>query len=292
MNCEHESIEVDEGERICTHCGTILGSLIDEGAEWRSYENTQHDSSRTGTLVNELLPDSSYGSITMRKRFSKASEESKTLAKLSAWSYSSHGERSWMGIFDAIQASALRVGLPKAIVMDACGLFKLVEDAQKTRGETRRALMAAAVFTACRQNDATRSHEECASLFHVSIRALCKALMRFTNDTSSVLQTQLGIAERLCADLELTEKERDSVILMLQSLPEMEHTPKTIVAGVISHILGGQIPRVSKASAVSTVSIRKMAEKLRNREVGDVVPKGLLDARGITQHNIVCGLSH
>lgn len=273
MNCEHGTIEVDEGERICTQCGTILGSLIDEGAEWRIYDNTQQDPSRTGTMINELLPGSSYGSVTMRKRFGKPSEEAKTLAKLSTWLYSSHGERSWMGIFDAIQASAYRVGLPKAIVMDACGLFKLVHEAQKTRGETRRALMAAAVFTACRQNGATRSHEECANLFHVSIRALCKGLMRFTNETSSVLQTQLGIAERMCADLELGEKERDAVVLMLQDLPEMEHTPKTIVAGVVSHILGGQIPRVSGSSGVSTVSIRKMAEKLRCREVSDVVPE-------------------
>ena len=274
MDCEHGDVEIYDGERVCACCGTILERCIDEGAEWRVYANTDDDPSRTGTITNELLPNSSYGSMMMRKRTPNQSEEQKSIAKLSAWSFSSHGERSWMGIFDAIQASAFRVGLPKAIIMDACGLFKMVEDAQKTRGETRRALMAAAVFTACRQNDATRSHEECATLFHVSIRALCKALMRFTNDTSSVLQTQLGIAERLCADLELTEKERDAVILMLQSLPEMEHTPKTIVAGVLSHILGGQIPRVSKASAVSTVSIRKMADKLRSREVGDIVHEG------------------
>jgi transcription initiation factor TFIIIB Brf1 subunit/transcription initiation factor TFIIB len=179
-----------------------------------------------------------------------------------------------MGIFDSIQATAHRAGLPKAIVGDACALFKQVGDAQKTRGETRRALMAAALFTACRQNDATRSHEEIAELFHVSIRAICKALSRFGNGVSDVLQTQLGIAERLCADLELTEKERDSIVLMLQGLPEMEHTPKTIVAGVISYVLGGQIPRVAKSSGVSTVSIRKMAEKLRSREVGDIVTEG------------------
>lgn len=262
MNCEHETIEIEEGEKVCTDCGTILERMIDEGAEWRSYENTEKDTARTGSMINELLPNSSYGSITMRKRFSNPSEEVKTLTKLSAWSYSSHGERSWMGIFDAIQATAFRAGLPKAIVMDACAMFKKVEDAQKTRGETRRALMAAAIFTACRQHDATRSHEECAGLFHVSIRSLCKALMKFENKISSVLQTQLGLAERMCAELELSDADRDQIILMLQELPEMEHTPKTIVAGVVSHVLKGQIPRVSTASGVSAVSIRKMVEKL------------------------------
>jgi len=142
-------------------------------------------------------------------------------------------------------------------------MFKKVEDAQKTRGETRRALMAAAIFTSCRQHDATRTHEEVANLFHVSIRALCKALMKFSDGGSNVLNTQLGIAERICADMDLSDSDRDRIVLMLHNLPEMEHTPKTIVAGVVCSILGGQIPKVSDASGVSSVSIRKIVEKLK-----------------------------
>ena len=167
-----------------------------------------------------------------------------------------------MGIFDAIQATAFRAGLTKAIVMDACGLFKNTEDSQKSRGETRRAIMAAAVFTACRENDATRSHEEVASLFHVSIRALCKALAKFDNGSASVLNTQVGIAERLCTEMAVSDTDRDRILLMLQRLPELEHTPKTIVAGVLSIVLGGQIAKVSESSGVSGVSIRKIVEKL------------------------------
>lgn len=263
MDCSHETVEVDEGERTCTCCGSILGSYIDEGAEWRSYGNTDEDPSRTGTITSALLPNSSYGSMMMRKRVPNQSEESKSISKLSSWTFSSHGERSWMGIFDAIQSTAIRYGLTKAIVMDACGLYKNVEDSQKTRGETRRALMAGAVFTACRKNDATRSHEEIADIFKVSIRALCKGLSRFEDGVSSVLNTQLGIAERICADLQLPDKDRDKIVLSLQKLPEMEHTPKTIVAGVVCIVLGGQLQRVSEVSSVSAVSIRKIVEKLK-----------------------------
>lgn len=267
MQCYHD-ITIDEGQRVCTCCGVILGNYIDEGAEWRIYANTEDDPSRTGTITSELLPNSSYGSMMMRKRVPNQSEEAKSIAKLSSWTFSNHGERSWMGIFDAIQSTALRAGLTKSIIMDACGMFKLVEDAQKTRGETRRALMAASVFTACRQNNATRSHEEIAELFHVSIRALCKALASIQSDNEgSVLNTQLGIAERLCAELQLPDTERDKIVLRLQQLPEMEHTPKTVVAGVLSMVLGGQIQKVSEVSGVSTVSIRKFVEKLKHYQL-------------------------
>jgi transcription initiation factor TFIIB len=266
MDCGHETIEIEEGERTCTCCGTILGSYIDEGAEWRAYGNTEDDPSRTGTITSELLPNSSYGSMMMRKRIPNQSDEVKSITKLSSWTFSSHGERSWMGIFDAIQSTAVRYGLTKAIIVDACGLYKNIEDSQKTRGETRRALMAASVFTACRNNNATRSHEEIADIFNVSIRALCKALTRFDDGVSSVLNTQLGIAERICADMELSDSDRDQIVLKIQKLPEMEHTPKTIVAGIVCIVLGGQLQRVSEISGVSIVSIRKIVEKLKAME--------------------------
>jgi len=51
MNCEHATVSCDDGERVCTACGTILGSLVDEGAEWRVYANTEDDPSRTGGII-------------------------------------------------------------------------------------------------------------------------------------------------------------------------------------------------------------------------------------------------
>jgi hypothetical protein len=67
----------------------------------------------------------------------------------------------------------------------------------------------------------------------------------------------------MCADLGLGDSDRDKIVEMLQNLPEMEHTPKTIVAGVVSIVLGGQIQKVSEISGVSTVSVRKIVEKLK-----------------------------
>jgi hypothetical protein len=70
----------------------------------------------------------------------------------------------------------------------------------------------------------------------------------------------------MCVDLDLPEKDRDAIVLKLRCLPEMEHTPKTIVSGVVYIVLGGQLQRVSTASGVSSVSIRKIVEKIRALE--------------------------
>ena len=262
MQCEHPDIVMCDGEKTCTRCGTMMGCVIDEGAEWRM--NGEDEPIRTGCFTSDLLPESSYGSMMARRR-GVQSPEMKVLAKMSAWCMASHGERSWIGIFETITRTGGHVGLPRAILLEACGLFKKIPDAQKTRGESRRALMAAAVFTACSKQGATRSHEEISKLFGVSVRALCKSIPGYESGMSSVLQTQIGLAERLCVELGASDADRDSILKMLGSLGELEHTPKTVVAGVAAKVLGGDksaITRVSAASGVSALSIRKMVEKV------------------------------
>jgi transcription initiation factor TFIIB len=269
MECTH-SLVIDEGQQVCTSCGRIFNQIIDEGAEWRNYEDSKgEDQCRTGFVTSELLPESSYGSIISYKGAN--SPNMKALQRLSCWSLSSNSQRSWMGIFDSINLCCTHAGLPKSIIMDACGMYKHLEDAQKVRGETRRALMGAAIFVACRNNGVPRSHEEVAKLMTVNIRALCKAINHFSPTDNTVLQTQIGIAERLCAGLFLNDGQREKIMgllyeISMKSEDEFEHTPKTIVAGVVAHIMGlktkTQMKTVSEVSGVSALSIHKIVGKL------------------------------
>lgn len=269
MECTH-SIVIDEGQNVCQTCGIIFEQYIDEGAEWRNYEDGKgEDHCRTGFVTSDLLPESSYGSIISYKGLQNSNL--KAIQRLSCWSLSSNSERSWMGIFDAIQMSCNQAGLTKAIVLDACGLYKQLEDAQKVRGETRRALMGAAVYVACKNNGAVRSHEEIAKLFLVNIRTLCKAVSQFTQTENSVLETQLGLAERLTTSLNMSDEQRQKVIDILydisrKSEDDFEHTPKTIVAGVVAQVLGlktkASMKELSIISGVSALSIHKLVSKL------------------------------
>jgi transcription initiation factor TFIIB len=269
MNCEH-SLVIDEGQNVCQLCGLMFEKVIDEGAEWRNYEDGKKDEQcRTGFTTSDLLPESSYGSIISFKGLTNP--HMKSIQRLSCWSLSSNSERSWMSIFDSITLCCNQAGLPKAIVLDACGLYKNLSDAQKVRGETRRALMGAAVYISCKNNGALRTHEEIANLFVVSIRALYKAVTQFTETDNSVLETQIGIAERLTTAMNMNDEQRDKVMNLLyeisnKSEDDFEHTPKTIVAGVVAHILGlktkSTMKQLSEISGVSALSISKLVTKL------------------------------
>ena len=109
-------------------------------------------------------------------------------------------------------------------------------------------------------------------MFRVNIRALCKAVSRFEQTENTVLDTQIGLAERLTSSLNLNDTQRDRVMdllyrISLKSEDEFEHTPKTIVAGVIAHVMEcsskSHMKPVSEASGVSVLSIHKIASKLK-----------------------------
>lgn len=269
MDCKHDLI-IDEGQEVCQNCGVMFDQVIDEGAEWRNYDDgKKEDQSRTGFTTSDLLPESSYGSIISFKGITN--QNMKSIQRLSCWSLSSNSERSWMSIFDAITLSCTKAGLPKAIVLDACGLYKQLEDAQKVRGETRRALMGAAVYVACKNNNALRTHEEIAKLFLVSIRTLYKAVSQFSQTDNTVLDMQIGIAERLTTSMQMSDDQRTKVMdllyeISLKSEDDFEHTPKTIVAGVVAHILGlkskASMKQLAEISGVSALSIHKLVTKL------------------------------
>jgi transcription initiation factor TFIIB len=277
--CVHPELSrvVEEGQFVCSCCGTILEQTISDGPEWRYYgaDDRNDDPCRTGMTNNTLLPDSSYGSMAMNVK--NVSPQFKTIVKLSAWMLASHGERSWIAALDILQTCGYRAGLPKAIVAEACSLLRSQEDSLKLRGETRRALMGAVLFVACRRNGVSRTHEEVADMVKVSTRALSKGIARFDTLLSSenpLLMTQLSLAERMINGVSVSESQREEILERIRKVfsnpdEELEHTPKVMVAGVIASVLtkGCGDPKTvvktfSKHCGVSVVSIQKVMAKV------------------------------
>jgi len=278
--CEHDerSIRVEEGQRVCTGCGTIMEQTIDEGAEWRYYgaDDRNDDPSRVGLTISSLLPDSSYGSMAMNKKVS--SPQFKSIQRLSAWCLASHSERSWLAALETLNQYSYRNGFTKAILQEACALFRNQEDALKLRGETRRALMGAVFFVACRRFGVSRTHEEIAEIVSVSTRSLSKAIRRFgiLAEENPLQKTQLSLAERMMNDLPVNEEQREDILQTIRDIfkspdEELEHTPKVMVAGIIAGVLCRGMQKTgmrtmlkdfSKHSGVSVVSIQKVMNGL------------------------------
>jgi hypothetical protein len=65
-HCGSCILMLEDGNYVCRDCGTVCDRYIDSHAEWRYYghEDSKHsDPTRCGLPTNELLPESSLGTI-------------------------------------------------------------------------------------------------------------------------------------------------------------------------------------------------------------------------------------
>ena len=70
--CKSDSLFSDKGMHICINCGTVQDRVLDSSAEWRFYgsdDSKSSDPTRCGLPINNLLPESSLGSVIGLKGF-------------------------------------------------------------------------------------------------------------------------------------------------------------------------------------------------------------------------------
>ena len=109
--CKSSNIVLEDGNYICLTCNTLLERFIDMQAEWRYYgadDNKSSDPTRCGMPVNELLPDSSLGSVISNQL--NESYDMKLIKKYHMWNSITYKERSLYNIFENITVNAINGG--------------------------------------------------------------------------------------------------------------------------------------------------------------------------------------
>ena len=122
-HCSSQKLILDEGNYVCTECGTLFDRFIDTTAEWRYYgheDSKTSDPTRCGLPTNELLPESSLG--TMIGNGSGECYEMRIIRKYQMWNSMNYKERTLYNIFDILTVNAVNSGIPAVIVDEAKAL--------------------------------------------------------------------------------------------------------------------------------------------------------------------------
>ena len=287
-------IEGASGQYECTSCGVLSGQVIDSGAEWRFYgseDNKSSDPTRCGMPVNELLPESSLGSVV---GYSWGhSFEMYRIRKHQGWSAMPYKERSRNSDFQIIQTDALRGGLPQCIIEDAKRQYMKITQSQISRGANRKGLRAACIYSACQKYNVPRSDKEIAEIFGIKdITIMTRARKLFqqiwnTHQKDTVKDIMMPASkpcdfiQRFCSKLGISEDHLQLAITIANRAEEYgmvsENTPPSIAAGSIYLVVQvKELPitkkEISLACKTSEVTICKCYKKL-NTYKSYLIPK-------------------
>ncbi len=274
--CGSDEIILEEGNYVCLKCSSITMRYIDQNAEWRYYgadDNKAVDPTRCGMPVNDLLPNSSLGSVISNKI--GESYGMKIVRKHHFWNSVSYKERNLYHVFDNITTNAVNNGIPACIIEDAKVIYKELAEKKMSRGDNKNAMIATSIYMSCKNHKVPRSFKEIAQIFNIKNTTMTKGCKRYQNimrvNVSNT--TPEDFINRFGCKINLSPEIRDICKVVMRNATDLgvlsENTPPSIAAGVIYMVILVCKLDVSKVDlsdvcGISPVTILKCQKKLHS----------------------------
>lgn len=281
--CNSDNIVLEDDNYMCKDCNCILSRFIDNHAEWRYYgheDNKTSDPTRCGAPTNNLLPDSSLGSIISCQIFEN--QAMKLIRKYHTWNSMSYKERSLYNIFDNITLNALNSGIPQSIIEEAKNLYKTLSESKISRGDNRAGLIASSIYMSCKTNKVPRSAKEIAKIFNLKTTTMTRGCKKFQDIMKIELDSTNphDFIERFCSKLSLSSEIRELCKYVIHKSTDLNivssNTPTSIAAATIylcSMITKNNLTKkeISDICEISQVTLSKCYKKLYDNR-GDILP--------------------
>ena len=280
--CKSEdSFVYNDGAYFCFECGVFQEVRIQQDQEWRYYgdsDSKSSDPTRVGMPTNNLLPESSLGTMISNK--GRSSKDYDKIRQYHIWNTMPYKERSLYRMYERVQNKAIHAGIPPYIIDNAKSLYKDISEIHMSRGSNRRGIMGTCVFIACKLEGVPRSAKEIADIYNIQVNELTRGVKTFSqvmnsNKTDKSLSVQssnpVNFIQRFCSKLQLQQDIRylcEYVAFMATKYDIVdENTPPSVAAGSIFLVislckLGISKKSVSNACKISEVTISKCFKKL------------------------------
>ena len=179
--CDDDSaLDIAGAEVICTRCGTVVDIPLEMGAEyrWFSSESGQGpDPSRCGFPINDLMPESSLGTMILAKA---SSPLMRRIKRYHMWNLIPYRERTLWSIFESLQVRASNAGISNAVLEEAKELYAQLTASAICRGQAQRdAMLAACLWEALKRHGSLRMPKDIADIFNIPLKLVTKGNKQF-----------------------------------------------------------------------------------------------------------------
>ena len=273
------------GERFCGKCGYVVSEeLRDSGPEWRSFSKEGGaDPTRTGapttltmhdrglaTIINPVNKDSSGKPLTSAMK--------STITRLRTWdSRSKTHESSDRNLRQALsQLSTLKdkLSLSNNVVEKAAYIYRKALAKGLVRGRSISALIAAALYAACRDTETPRTLKDVADAGNIKKKDIsrCYRILHKELELKVPVVDPIQCVARIASKLGITEKTKRDAAKVLKVAQEHKESagkdPMGLAAAALylSCVKNGENMTqrdIAEASNVTEVTIRNRCKGLR-----------------------------
>ena len=225
----------ESGELCCSKCGYVITEKIQEsGPEWRSFTQDEHgDRARAGaptsltihdmglaTVINPLNKDASGRPL--------AASMKTTIERLRTWDSRSQvhepADRNFRQAFSELNRLKDKLALSDAVVEKAAYIYRKALDKGLVRGRSISALMASALYAACRDTATARNLKDVEKAANIKRKDIARCYRLLVNelDLKMPVTDSIQCVARIASHIGITEKSKRHATQVLKEAQKNE----------------------------------------------------------------------
>ena len=256
------------GERFCGKCGYVISEkLNDSGPEWRSFQaDGGADPARTGAPTSLTMHD--MGLATVISPFNKDSSGRalstsmrSTIERLRTWDSRSqvHApvDRNFRQAFGELNRLKDKLTISNSVLEKAAYIYRKALHKGLVRGRSISALIAAALYAACRDTETPRTLKDVGEAANIKRKdiARCYRLLHRELDLKMPVVNSIQCISRIASKTGISEKTRRNARIILKEAQD-------------NHESAGKDP-MGLAAAALYLSCVKNGENLTQRDIAE-----------------------
>jgi transcription initiation factor TFIIB len=286
-NIENTTItDPNSGEIVCSNCGMVISDKIEDTnhSEQHTYTLEEADRrARTGAPYSLARHDMGLSTIIGRENKDASGQIIDTamrskIERLRTWNhrtlFHTSGDRNFMKAFGQLDRLKEKLGLSDTIVEKAAYTYRKVQERGLIKGRTIDSMLAASVYSACREMETPRTIKDIAEKSNVNRKDIARSyrLLILELGIRIPVVNPMKCIARVANKLKISEKTKYQAMNLMEEVIDKEITagkyPSSIAATVLYLSSLKNDERITQkdiaaASGVTEVTIRNRFKDLK-----------------------------
>lgn len=256
--------DVESAEIFCAKCGFVIDEKISDTGPERTFTDSTVNKSRTGdktsltrhdqglsTIINPINKDSAGNPLSLSMKSS--------IKRLRVWDSRSRSQgttdRNLQNALNQLQKMKEKLSVSDAVVEKAAYIYRKALEKKLVKGRSISALIAAALYAACRESGIPRTLNELSNSGDVKRKELsvCYRMLLRELELKMPVVDSISCIAKIASSAELSEKTKRHAMKILKKAEKEE-------------ILAGKDPMGMAASALYLASL-ETKENITQRDI-------------------------
>lgn len=284
--------DLESGEMICDNCGFVFSDKAQESrAEWRTFSSERNNERiRVGSPIS--LTQHDMGLATIIDKSDKDSSGQKLdpsmhsmIQRLRTWNFRTQihtsTERNLIRAMNELARVKDKLGLSDAMVEKTAYIYRKAQEKHLTKGRSVLAILAAAIYIACREMGASRTLADIAAAMDVKRKIISRShriLIKELDINTPPVDLVKCIA-RIANKVNIDEKTKRMAMHAMIDVVDREVSAGKSPMGLAASVLYTSCIRndedttqknIAEAAGVSEVTLRNRIKDLRSKGISSI----------------------